>query len=703
MPLAISQIINDRYRIARLLGQGGFGAVYRAWDMRLQRFCAIKENRETSDASTRQFQHEAHILAGLSHPNLPHVFDAFTITGQDDEISYAYLVMEYIEGEDLGQALERQGGALPEKWVVPMILQVCDALEYLHNQNPPIIHRDIKPANIKIAPVEQIGIGQGSLPAESTLQGEAVRAILVDFGIAKLYHPDTRTTVGARAVTPGYSPPEQYGRGATDARSDIYALGATLYHLLTGQLPPDSVDMMTRSAPPLQPACLVNAAVSPEVSAAVERAMSLEREQRWASVVEFRQALSACVEADQGVKPQVRTEKLSDTAPPVAPAGFDVDMTTQEIPEVENVVQLVVRDEPSNSLVSGGRRTFSWTWLASMIALGMVLLLGIVGIVLVAQEFLPLRNPGPTGLAATRSTPTPLVVVRLTHVASETPSPTPLPQSSPTNLPATLTDGRGVKMVLIPASPFIMGGDPDLGMEECELYRINGTCERSMFEDEQPLHTVTLGNYYMDLTEVTNAMYNLCVKAGICTLPSDLTSYTRSSYFGDPEYDNYPVIRVSWDQAAQYCKWRGGGLPTEAEWEKAARGTDGRRYPWGNHFEDIRANFCDRNCPLSWANPEFDDGYGDTSPAGAYPLGASPYGLLDMTGNVWEWVADWYLDTFYQVSPLNNPLGPAFGDARGLRGGGWSYSAYYLHASFRGENTPENAATYAGFRCALSP
>ncbi|MBN2548496.1 MAG: SUMF1/EgtB/PvdO family nonheme iron enzyme [Anaerolineales bacterium] len=700
MPLAISQIINDRYRIARLLGQGGFGAVYRAWDMRLLRFCAIKENRETSEASARQFQHEAHILAGLSHPHLPHVFDAFTITGQNEETSYAYLVMEYIEGEDLGQVLQRQGGSLAEDRVLPIIIQVCEALEYLHNQKPPIIHRDIKPANIKIAPSEKMVPGVVSFSAQDVAELVHVTAILVDFGIAKLYHPDVRTTVGARAVTPGYSPPEQYGRGATDARSDIYALGATLYHLLTGILPPDSVDVMTRTAPPPVPACLLNPAISPGVSAAIERAMQLEREQRWSNVAEFRQVLAECVQRQQDAPQQRKTEKLSDNLPPVEPTE------SSDLPAPVGESHARTGEQSNRFRLFQARKTpLSWSWLGSMAVLGMVLLLGIVGLFLVAQELLPSGNPDPAGLGITPPTPTQLAIVRPTRTAtaSPDPSPTPAPLQSPTSLPASLTDGRGGKMVLIPAGPFLMGGDPDLGVAECEGFRITGTCERSMFEDEQPLHTVTLADFYIDLTEVTNAMYDLCVKTGVCTLPSKLTSYSRASYYGDPEYDHYPVIHVTWDQAVTYCQWRGGRLPTEAEWEKAARGSDGRRFPWGNQFEDIRGNFCDRNCALAWANPEFDDGYEDTSPVGAYPLGASPYGLLDMAGNVWEWVADWYLDTYYQVSPMNNPLGPAYGVERVLRGGGWSYSAYYLHASFRGRNSPANAATYAGLRCVRDP
>ncbi len=225
MALKDGQVLNSRYQIVRLLGQGGFGAVYQAWDLNLKVPCAVKENFETSPSAMRQFEREASMLAMLRHPNLPRVTDHFFIEGQGQ-----YLVMDYIEGEDLRTILEREKKPLPEKQVTGWLVDICDALSYLHAQPVPVIHRDIKPANIKI-----------------TSDG---KAMLVDFGIAKAYSPESRTTQGARALTPGYSPFEQYGQAPTDARSDIYALGATAYDVLTGQAPPESIARMagTRAA-----------------------------------------------------------------------------------------------------------------------------------------------------------------------------------------------------------------------------------------------------------------------------------------------------------------------------------------------------------------------------------------------------------------------------------------------------------------------
>lgn len=263
MPLQPGQMLNNRYRIVRLLGQGGFGAVYRAWDTNLNKPCALKENLETSPEAQRQFGREATVLANLSHPNLPRVTDHFTISDQGQ-----YLVMDFVEGEDLASLVQRQGAVSSEQ-SLRWISQVADALSYLHSRKPPVLHRDIKPANIRITP-----------------EG---RAMLVDFGLVKVYDPHMRTTVGARAVTPGYAPPEQYGQGNTDARTDIYALGATLYNLLTSKEPMESVQRM--SGGHMAQAIQVNSSVPPPVSQAIDRAMALEPSYRYQNVSEFKSAL----------------------------------------------------------------------------------------------------------------------------------------------------------------------------------------------------------------------------------------------------------------------------------------------------------------------------------------------------------------------------------------------------------------------------
>jgi hypothetical protein len=263
MPLQPGQVLNNRYRIVRLLGQGGFGAVYRAWDINLNRPCAVKENLDVSPEAQRQFMREATVLANLSHPNLPRVTDHFVIEGQGQ-----YLVMDFVEGEDLASLVQRNGKIEADQARV-WILQVADALTYLHTRTPPVVHRDIKPANIRITP-----------------DG---RAMLVDFGLVKIYNPNMQTTLGARAVTPGYAPPEQYGQGSTDPRTDIYALGATFYKLLTGQEPLESVQRMAgREMPGISQ---FNEAVPVNVTQAIERSMKLEPSQRFQDASEFKRSL----------------------------------------------------------------------------------------------------------------------------------------------------------------------------------------------------------------------------------------------------------------------------------------------------------------------------------------------------------------------------------------------------------------------------
>ncbi len=256
-------------------------------------------------------------------------------------------------------------------------------------------------------------------------------------------------------------------------------------------------------------------------------------------------------------------------------------------------------------------------------------------------------------------------------------------------------------MVLVPAGSFEMGSREGVALTDCPKYRPESGCQTSSLEDEAPAHIVTLEAFYIDQFEVTNETYAECVEAGDCRPPSRSDSYTRGSYYRDPEYADYPVILVSWYDAETYCRWRGARLPTEAEWEKAARGTDGRSYPWGESLDGSRLNFCDRNCFYAWNDPAHDDGRTDTAPVGSYPQGVSPYDVHDMAGNVWEWVADWYDAEYYAASPAENPPGPRIGEYRVARGGAWSSRGSSARATHRLANVPTATYHYAGgFRCA---
>jgi formylglycine-generating enzyme required for sulfatase activity len=225
-----------------------------------------------------------------------------------------------------------------------------------------------------------------------------------------------------------------------------------------------------------------------------------------------------------------------------------------------------------------------------------------------------------------------------------------------------------MKLLYVPAGEFTMGSE-------------NGD------DNEKPVHVVSLDAFWIDQTEITNGMYALCVKDGKCDEPGSKESLTRPNYYGEANYNNYPVIFVDWNRAKTYCEWAGRRLPTEAEWEKAARGTDGFVYPWGNTTPDKDLL-------------NYKDVIGDTTEVGIYPMGASPYGALDMAGNVWEWVNDWFAPDYYKNSPASNPLGPSTGRTHVLRGGSWNLTADLVRSTFRGTH-PSEPNLGIGFRCAM--
>jgi formylglycine-generating enzyme required for sulfatase activity len=249
-------------------------------------------------------------------------------------------------------------------------------------------------------------------------------------------------------------------------------------------------------------------------------------------------------------------------------------------------------------------------------------------------------------------------------------------------------------MVYVPSGTFQMGSndeDVDYALQLCNEYRDG--CERAWFEDEQPVHDVTLNGFWIDQTEVTNAQYVLCVADGDC-------EESQSADDADLNGDNHPVVGISWHDAAAYCEWAGARLPTEAEWEYAARGEKGSIFPWGDTFDGTRLNFCDENCQLDWADETVDDGYGQTAPVGNYPSGASWCGALDMAGNVWEWVADWPESDYYELSFSENPVSPEEGDSKVMRGGSWFIYPVNVRSASRNWGIPDLTAYDGGFRCA---
>ena len=270
-------------------------------------------------------------------------------------------------------------------------------------------------------------------------------------------------------------------------------------------------------------------------------------------------------------------------------------------------------------------------------------------------------------------TPTPKEVLPNIIMTATLP-PTKFSIATPTlGVGSTTIGEHGEILVYVPKGEFTMGSDVN--------------------SDEQPIHKVYLDAFWIDQTEVTNKQYKACVDAGTCEPPSSTNSYTHPSYYGNPEFDDYPVIYVNWDKANRYCEvWTGtgGDLPTEAQWEKAARGTDARTYPWGNDAP---------NKDLL----NYNSIVGDTTKVGNYKTVKSFYGTYDMAGNVWEWANDWYDETYYKSSnSSNNPLGPESGQYRVLRGGSWPYNYNYVRSAFRNRNYPTVTYDDFGFRCSRS-
>ena len=212
--------------------------------------------------------------------------------------------------------------------------------------------------------------------------------------------------------------------------------------------------------------------------------------------------------------------------------------------------------------------------------------------------------------------------------------------------------------------------------------------------------------FFIDETEVTNGQYAQCVAAGACAQPQRNTATYHPAYFGDPAYDDYPVIFVSWYQAEAFCDWRGARLPSEAEWEMAA-GFDPNqsivlRFPWGDAFDGTKVNYCDTGCTRDVRDSRVDDGHRDTAPVGSYVDGRSPIGAYDMAGNVMEWVGDWYDPRYYESSTDTNPFGPAEGEFKAIRGGSWLSSAEELRVVVRSSFDPSVARANLGFRCAMA-
>ncbi len=298
---------------------------------------------------------------------------------------------------------------------------------------------------------------------------------------------------------------------------------------------------------------------------------------------------------------------------------------------------------------------------------------GLVTVVIALLSFPPFVR-----LFEPQVSPTPTLVQ-----STESPTSTNAVAKTETSIPSTKTIGNnGADMIVIPAGEFIMGSDDG---------DIN----------EVPAHVVFLDSYFIDKTEVTNAAYKLCVRDGVCQSPLEITSRTRDQYYGNVQFDNYPVIHIDWGMAKAYCEWRGARLPTEAEWEKAARGGHGFIYSWGDEFACHKGNFDDEEKIDSYVVPGGPncDGYEDTAPVGSYPAGASSYGVMDLNGNVWEWVNS--QSSLYPYIAGDGRESPNSDSDRVVKGGAFTANNYFSRSSNRRFLNPVTTDDVTGFRCAM--
>lgn len=481
------------------------------------------------------------------------------------------------------------------------------------------------------------GYIHGDIQPTNILLTRRNQPMLSDFGFTRILNLEdglALTSLGETIGTSEYLPPEQ-GKGKTLSSSvDVYALGMILYELIAGSKASASTVPLRQLAPTLPD----------KAEKLLIQVLDKNPENRYLDMKAFTAALQGLISGSGMPK--------FDTTPSRSAEVEGQTRDTGAAPAIpETYAGAVSRADGEFRKASAPARKKSWLpWVIGIgLTLVALILVGIFGL----RGFL--TNPP----------------------AELTPVSTSLPENLTTLVPtlnirdSLVREADRMTMVFVPEGGFMMGTD-------------NGDPE------EDPMHGVSLDSFWIDQTEVTNRMYALCVQAEVCPPPANVSSSSRTVYYGDERFNDYPVIYVDWSMADTYCTWTGSRLPTEAEWEKAARGVDRRSYPWGNAVPACRfANY--------WGTG--GGCVGDTSPVGSYLFGASPYGALDLAGNVWEWVSDWYGVTYYRISPLENPFGPDSGVVHSTRGGSWMDTDSSIRTGRRiGGYT--GTSYFLGFRCA---
>ncbi len=631
--LSPGTVLQSRYRIVRQLGQGGMGTVYEAVDERVSAIVVVKEANEAgSETQRHEFEREARLLANLQHKTLPKVMDYFVEGG------FEYLVMEYVPGYDLAELLRRRGAPFHLKAVLRWADELLGVLEYLHGLRPPILHRDIKPSNLKLTQSEEI--------------------YLLDFGLAKGAAGSMTMTHASRSVhgfTPSYAPLEQIAGQGTDPRSDLYALGATLYHLLTYATPVNASlrdEQLEYERPdPLAPIGQLNPKVPPVVAEVIHRALAIKRKNRFASAAEMRRALAdAAGEAlrDDGGQAQREAESPGEPdsmnyAPPTVAPVYGLQTNPTDGRDAWEPRQPVLQQS------AGPVRRKSPL---------LFVLIGVGALAVIVAALFMARNISRDQRAAGTSSP----------------AATPPSGSAPTTrlgAPSYSENLKGVPLDML----LILGGNFEMGTNTDE-----GQYER-------PQHSVTVPNFYIGKYEVTQAQW----RAVMGTEPFGFKG------------DDLPAESISWDDAVTFCRrlsemtgleYR---LPSEAEWEYACRAHKNTPFDFGNSIGSNQANF-NGGYPYGMAPPS--DYLQRTTPVGFYT--ANGFGLFDMHGNVEEWVADtFHVD--YEGAPADGSAWVGGGDEkyRMQRGGSWKSAGERLRCGAREFATPETSTDSAGFRVVL--
>jgi eukaryotic-like serine/threonine-protein kinase len=622
-----------KYHNLKEIGRGGFATVYRAEDTNLGREVALKilDPLLLRDAAwVDHFRREARAVARLKHPHVITIYDVLQSEGQ------LFIVMDLVEGLSLDRYLAQQG-PLPWPQALTILQQVAGALDYAHQQD--VIHRDLKPANILLDPHRG--------------------AILTDFGFARSISANSvsLSISGGIVGTPSYIAPEVWQDKPVSPATDVYALACIVPELLTGKVlfqgsTPAAVMTQHIMEGPRLPESWPKG-VPAGIGSTLRRALDPDPDRRPPSAGELVDVLSKAPSIRQQAAPRVKPQRSAGASR---------------------------ADKPTP-------RPDRLPWLLPAAGAGAVGLLVVLGLVLtVILRRVPQGSSRPptaihgTAVASVPSTVAQTPTAAETAIAADpsesgpaTPAVVPwTPTYTPTPTPTPVTWVRPIDdmaMVYVPEGEFLMGSPAGEGAD-----------------DEHPQHEVYLDAFWIDRYEVSNSQYQLCVEAGACK---------PSQYAGDSKFDgaDQPVVGVDWEDASSYCGWIGAQLPTEAQWEKAARGEEGWTYPWGNE-------------PATCDYAVMDDGgsgcgKNSTWDVGSKPAGASVYGAMDMAGNVWEWVADWYDGTYYKDAPERNPTGPSSGTARVLRGGSWNYNVLDVRAANR-YNNPDNGSNNVGCRCARS-